>query len=64
MCWCMVTTVYGRYMILTLRNQLTATRGWLGGSNGEMDNVFDMLYVCIEQMQYFLVGSLKIMIIQ
>ena len=33
-----------RFMLLTLRNQLTTMHGWLVGLNGEMDNVLDMLY--------------------
>ena len=53
-----------RYMLLILRNQLTAMRGYLDGSNGELDNVLDMLYAHLGWMQYLLVGSLKTMILQ
>ena len=54
----------GYFMLLMLKNQLTAMRDWIDGLNGELDNVLDMLCTYLGQMQYFLIGSMKAMILQ
>ena len=52
------------FMLLTLSNLLIATHGWIGGSNGEMDNEMDMHRAYLGWMNYLLVGSLKTRILQ
>ena len=53
-----------RFMLLMLKNQLTAMHDWLDGSNDELDNVLDMLCAYLGWMQYLLISSLNTMILQ